>query len=70
MIRQVLMCHADTGLVLFHWIEKKIVPVPDFSTWHKCRDPEDVLRWAQEHAAPITHHIRKPDGAIAMPNMD
>jgi hypothetical protein len=70
MIRQVLMCHADTGLITFHWTEEKIVPTPDFSTWHQCRDPEQILQWARDHEAPVTHRILKPSGAIAMPDLD
>ena len=69
MIRQVLMCHADTGLVPFHWVEGSRAAFPDFSTWHRCRDPEDVLSWAHAHEAPIKHHIVKPDGAIEMPSL-
>lgn len=61
------MCHADTGLVFFHWIEGMDAAVPDFSTWHKCRNPEEVLEWALDHAAPISHWIRKPEGAVEMP---
>ncbi len=64
------MCHADTGLVLFHWIDTTSAAVPDFSTCHRCRDPEAVLRWAREHEAAVTHHIAKPEGAVAMPDMD
>lgn len=62
------MCQADTGLVLFHWVEGIEAAVPDFSTWHQCRDPEDVLEWALNHAAPISHGIRKPDDAVEMPS--
>ncbi|KAF2245316.1 hypothetical protein BU26DRAFT_386564, partial [Trematosphaeria pertusa] len=51
-IRQVLMCHSDTGLVVFHWTKKTATPSPYFSTSHKCRDPEEVLAWAKSNAKP------------------
>ncbi|KAH8882946.1 hypothetical protein GQ53DRAFT_664950 [Thozetella sp. PMI_491] len=70
MIRQVLMCHADTGLVVFHWTEERDAATPDFSTWHQCRNPEEILQWAREHEAPITHPIIKPHNAIMMPGLN
>ncbi|KAH8888971.1 hypothetical protein GQ53DRAFT_825741 [Thozetella sp. PMI_491] len=69
-LRQVLMCNADTGLVLFHWVIGKAAATPDFSTWHQCRDPEEVLQWARKNEAPITHTIRKPPDAIEMPSLN
>lgn len=63
------MCHADTGLVAFHWVEGKNAAFPDFSTWHKCRNPEAILSWAHAHEANIVHHITKPDGAVEMPGL-
>ncbi|KAM3450340.1 hypothetical protein MY3296_006228 [Beauveria thailandica] len=32
MVRQALMCNADTGLILFHWVKGMPVPSPDFHT--------------------------------------
>lgn len=61
------MCSADTTLITFHWAEGIQVPVPDFYTWHQCRDPEAILQWAVENAAPITHSILKPDGIVETP---
>ena len=65
-IRQVLMCNSDTRLVFFHWVDGWPGPVPDFSTWHQCRDPEVVLKWGMDNAAPIRRRLWKPDGAIAL----
>ena len=31
-LRQVLMCNSDTGLVVFHWVQGIGAPTPDFST--------------------------------------
>lgn len=51
-IRQVLSCHADTGLITFHWVKDNPVPYPDFNTWHMCRDPEELLEWSHAREAP------------------
>ncbi len=32
MLRDVLMCHSDTGLIVYHWIKGYVSPMPDFST--------------------------------------
>ena len=61
------MCHSDTSLIFYHWVEGNPVAYPDFNTWHQCRNPELVLAWALDNAAPITHHIRKTHGVVEMP---
>ncbi|KAI3319117.1 hypothetical protein HD806DRAFT_510042 [Xylariaceae sp. AK1471] len=66
-IRQVLMCNADTGLITFHWIANNPVAYPDFNTWHSCRDPEEVLALAKHHAAPMRQQVRKTEKDINMP---
>ncbi|EPT00324.1 hypothetical protein FOMPIDRAFT_1030579 [Fomitopsis schrenkii] len=42
MLRQVLMCNANVGLITFDWVEGFRTPFPNFSTQHKCRDAEKV----------------------------
>ncbi|KGQ11832.1 hypothetical protein BBAD15_g2423 [Beauveria bassiana D1-5] len=32
MIREAIMCHGDTSLIVYHWIDGYKDPVPDFST--------------------------------------
>lgn len=32
MLRDVLMCNSDTGLITYHWIKGRLSPMPDFST--------------------------------------
>ncbi|KAH9889614.1 hypothetical protein F4778DRAFT_785521 [Xylariomycetidae sp. FL2044] len=66
-IRQVIMCNGDTGLILFHWIERTRVPYPDFNVWHRCRDPEEVLALAKSREAPIVHRVKKAQGDVIMP---
>lgn len=32
MLRESIMCHGDTTLIVYHWIKGYADPVPDFST--------------------------------------
>ncbi|ORY58812.1 tat pathway signal sequence [Pseudomassariella vexata] len=52
-IRQVLMCNADTGVLGQVWYNPKDVRAfPDFQTRHKCKNFDQIRRWALEHQAP------------------
>lgn len=48
MLRQFVMCHADVGMITHRWVKHYPRPYPDFSTWHQCRNFENVLRWTQD----------------------
>ncbi|KAJ2976378.1 hypothetical protein NQ176_g4989 [Zarea fungicola] len=58
-LRQVISCYGDTGLITFHWVKGNPVPYPDFNTWHQCRDPEAILEWSKQREAPVTVPVRK-----------
>ncbi|RYC59691.1 hypothetical protein CHU98_g6528 [Xylaria longipes] len=66
-IRQVIMCNGDTGLITFHWVAGNPVAYPDFNTWHSCRDPEEILALAKEREAPMRQQVTKTQGIINMP---
>ncbi|KAI1191195.1 hypothetical protein F5B17DRAFT_426840 [Nemania serpens] len=66
-IRQVIMCNGDTGLITFHWVANNPVPYPDFNTWHSCRNPEEILAFAKEREAPMRQQVTKTQGIINMP---
>ncbi|KAF2099767.1 hypothetical protein NA57DRAFT_75271 [Rhizodiscina lignyota] len=36
-LRQVLMCNSDTGLIMYHWFKGRPAPMPDFSTVYSTR---------------------------------
>lgn len=40
------MCHADVGLMTSHWVKDYPRPYPNFNTWHKCRNFDDVMAYA------------------------
>lgn len=60
MLRQVLMCQADVGIVPFYWVKGQ-GPSEDFSTTHKCRKFDKVINWAEEHAGPGHEPVSYPD---------
>ena len=68
MLRQVLECGSDSQLILYHWVQGWPGPVPDFNTWHRCRNPDTILDWAAEHSAPLTERIVKPPGVPELPD--
>ncbi|CCM06372.1 uncharacterized protein FIBRA_08630 [Fibroporia radiculosa] len=53
MLRQTLMCHADTGLLTYDWVVGHSTQYPDFNTRHVCRDFPRLLRWVYDHQAHI-----------------
>lgn len=54
------MCHADVGLVTAHWIKNYPIPYPNFNTWHKCRDFDQVLDLAYKHQVPLPQNFTWP----------
>ena len=49
MLRQKLMCDADTGIVTYNWLKGHSRPHPNFNVQHQCRDSETVLKFARDH---------------------
>ncbi|KAI1119895.1 hypothetical protein F5Y10DRAFT_259447 [Nemania abortiva] len=48
MLRQVLMCNSDLGVITYNFVEIRPEAWPDFNTVHRCRNFEDVLNWYHE----------------------
>lgn len=48
-LRQVLMCQGDVGIVTSSWVHGYHVPYPDFSVWHKCRKFEPLMEYTAQH---------------------
>lgn len=52
-IRQQLMCTVDLGVLGQIWLYPQSPRAfVDFNTNHKCRNFDDVRRWAEEHQLP------------------
>lgn len=43
------MCASDTGVITYDWIQGWDLPFPDFNTWHKCRNFDEVLDWSEKN---------------------
>lgn len=65
-LRESLMCIGNTELVTFHWVKGWPGPVPDFNVWHQCRDPEEILEWANKRAVDIKKPLVKPAGVVEL----
>lgn len=68
MLRQVVMCYADTTLLTGVWVKGYPRLSADFNTQHKCRDYEALIDWNQKRAdRPESYdHLTKPKGAKEM----
>jgi hypothetical protein len=41
------MCTVDTGVLGQFWFDRKRPKAfPDFNTWHRCKNFDDVRAWA------------------------
>jgi hypothetical protein len=60
-LRQVLMCNPDVGVLGQVWwqpeSESKPSPFVDFNTKHRCRDYEGVRAWAEAHQLPPEEEV-------------
>lgn len=44
------MCNADTGVLGQVWFDQNSpTAFPDFNTKHKCKNFDDISKWAVEH---------------------
>ncbi|KAL6832776.1 tat pathway signal sequence [Trichoderma camerunense] len=68
MLRESIMCHGDTTLIVYHWINGYADPVPDFSTMHTCRDPEAILDWMQTNQIILKEAVYK-HGEMDLPEI-
>ncbi|ORY71450.1 tat pathway signal sequence [Pseudomassariella vexata] len=65
-IRQVLICNVDTGVLGQVWVHPdKPSAFPDFNTEHKCKNYDDVRKWAEVHQAPPLEEL--PPDYLASP---
>ena len=61
MLRQQLMCSADTVVFPYIWVEG-LGPVPNFNRKHKCRNFDAIREWAEEKQAGIPFEIEPSTG--------
>ncbi|RAH48910.1 oxidase ustYa family protein [Aspergillus brunneoviolaceus CBS 621.78] len=49
MLRQVIQCNGDVGVVTRSWVKGRALSYPDFSVWHKCRKLEPIAQYSKAH---------------------
>ncbi|KAI3393923.1 hypothetical protein diail_3485 [Diaporthe ilicicola] len=66
-IRQTLMCTADTGVLGQVWFDHESpTAFPDFNTKHKCKNFDDISRWAVAHQEAVPDSL--PDDYMKEPD--
>lgn len=48
MLRQSLMCQADTQIVTMKWGHEQAVPIGNFTNPHQCANWESIDNWAKD----------------------
>ncbi|KAG1787747.1 uncharacterized protein HD556DRAFT_936759 [Suillus plorans] len=68
MIRQNIMCRADTTMLTWHWVQGYDSPHAKFSTRHRCRNFEKIMDWSTEHAIHIDEsEMKRFEDTIDLP---
>lgn len=65
MLRQVVQCQGDAGIVTSSWVEGFPDPYPDFNTWHKCRKFQPLNDYTQRHL--LTEKVVKTSEDLILP---
>ncbi|KAL4759405.1 uncharacterized protein BDW70DRAFT_169385 [Aspergillus foveolatus] len=65
MLRQVVQCHGDVGIVAVSWVEGFPDPYPDFNTWHKCRKFQPLNDYTQQYL--LTEKVVKTSEDLTLP---
>ncbi|KAF2668186.1 hypothetical protein BT63DRAFT_471365 [Microthyrium microscopicum] len=60
-----LMCTADTSIFGQYWV-KDVGAWVDFNTKHKCKNYEDVRKWAEERQTGLTFKVKSQPGDIVL----
>ncbi|KAG1787741.1 uncharacterized protein HD556DRAFT_1448424 [Suillus plorans] len=63
MIRQNIMCRADTTMISWYWVQGETDPYPNFNTRHRCRNFDKIWDWSIKNSIHIaeTEVTRYPD---------
>lgn len=69
MLRQSVMCNADTGLIFSYWVDGHDHKHVDFNNEHVCRDFESLLEYQKQNGYLIEQNllVRHP-GAVDLPD--
>ncbi|PLB50800.1 hypothetical protein P170DRAFT_474356 [Aspergillus steynii IBT 23096] len=65
-LRQKIMCDADSNLVTYNWVQRVRSPVANFNSHHQCHDFKEVMGWAEEHSFASTLDFEKPTEIVGL----
>ncbi|PGH07164.1 hypothetical protein GX51_01951 [Blastomyces parvus] len=67
-LRQQIMCTADVGVFGQWWVEG-VGAFVDFNTVHKCRNFEEIRKWAEQHQMSPKDKVEKRPGDVVLPDI-
>ncbi|TFK37916.1 hypothetical protein BDQ12DRAFT_606952, partial [Crucibulum laeve] len=53
MLRTVITCTGDVGVITYDWVKGNDSPSPNFNTMHQCRNFNKIQEWNIQHAVHI-----------------
>jgi hypothetical protein len=65
-LRQKLMCDADTGIVTLNWVRGRRTPYPNFNVRHKCRDFAKLLEWGWRNGVEGVENRADRQGSVEL----
>lgn len=54
MLKQAIMCQADTTLITMKWDPERIMPVANMSSQHECVDWDRLAEWSDHRSFDLT----------------
>lgn len=69
MLRQEIMCNANTRIYTQWWTATHKGPRQDFSFTDQCKDFDAILNWFDEHAVDMSDtYVRKRPESVIIPD--
>ncbi|KAL6901439.1 hypothetical protein GGI43DRAFT_403035 [Trichoderma evansii] len=68
-LTQIVTCHADVDLILWHWYENMIQPQPEFSGDFQCRNFDGLKSWVDSVGFPTQDvwYFKREGGELDLP---
>ncbi|KAG8404947.1 hypothetical protein J3459_022398 [Metarhizium acridum] len=64
-LRQSVMCHSDTSLITYKWLESKKITEPELEVVHMCRNFDKIQDWASHRTVSLSSkRLHVENGAI------
>ncbi|KID59223.1 hypothetical protein MBR_10650, partial [Metarhizium brunneum ARSEF 3297] len=64
-LRQSIMCHSDTSLITYKWLESKKITKTELEVVHMCRNFDKIQNWASQRTVNLgSRRLHVENGAI------